>query len=280
MPHIQVCKPDLVLRTQTPTDREIIIQNRYASVVIIVLSGCLEFLFDGHSTLCKAAQAVWVPRGESYRILCHQVAESLVINFHTVEQVPPAMQLGSIDPTKASALFEQLNMLLLKADENYHRIMSVYYELLASFEEDTVAVNTAERHVTDSESLILAQLSRPQLSCAGIAKQLNLSEVYLRKLFVKHRKMPISKYLLKMRMTRAQHLILEGYSISNTAHEVGYCDVYQFSRAYKNYFGFPPSKQISRQDINIDNLVTKNYNEVDNNRTGFRSCKTRKGCLP
>ena len=243
---IQVCKSEHVLRTQTPLNREIIIQNRYSSGIIIVLSGHLEFLFENGCVPCKASQAVWVPRGESYRILCHQAAESLVINFHAVEQTPPPSLLGSIDPSKAEALFGQLSMLLLKAKENYYRLMAVYYELLGAFEEGMVAVDTSERHVMDAEALILAQLSHPQLSCAGIAKQLNLSEVYLRKLFVRYRRMPISKYLLKTRMTHAQRRILEGYSISATAQEVGYCDIYQFSRAYKNYFGFSPSKQIRK----------------------------------
>ena len=246
IPKIQVCKSEHVLRTQTPLNREIIIQNRYSSGIIIVLSGHLEFLFENGCVPCKASQAVWVPRGESYRILCHQAAESLVINFHAVEQTPPPSLLGSIDPSKAEALFGQLSMLLLKAKENYYRLMAVYYELLGAFEEGMVAVDTSERHVMDAEALILAQLSHPQLSCAGIAKQLNLSEVYLRKLFVRYRRMPISKYLLKTRMTHAQRLILEGYSISATAQEVGYCDIYQFSRAYKNYFGFSPSKQIRK----------------------------------
>ena len=30
--------------------------------------------------------------------------------------------------------------------------------------------------------------------------------------------------------------------IHEIAHLVGYADIYQFSRAYRRYFGFPPSK--------------------------------------
>ena len=39
-------------------------------------------------------------------------------------------------------------------------------------------------------------------------------------------------------------LILEGYSISATAENTGYCDIYQFSRVYKNISVFHRQKEI------------------------------------
>ena len=88
---------------------------------------------------------------------------------------------------------------------------------------------------------MIKQLALESITCAEIANQCNISEVYLRKLFIKYRSITPSRYLLKLRMKKARLYLTEGYSVSETAQNVGYRDVYQFSRAYKKIYGYPPS---------------------------------------
>lgn len=89
---------------------------------------------------------------------------------------------------------------------------------------------------------ILENISDCNLSCELIADKLSISEVYLRKLFAKHMGISPSKYIIKQRMEQARRYMIEGYSVTHTADDVGYSDIYQFSRAYKRYFGYSPSK--------------------------------------
>jgi len=241
--NILISEPDFILKTQMQVGTKNIMKNRYASGIIFVLCGKLEFVFGDCSVICRENDAVFIPEGENYRIICYEYAESIVINFHTVGNKHKVMPLKKIDKKIVEALFEELNVLLLKEDENRNMILSIYYRLLSALFDSKIPVSTSENHVNHAEKIILNNFSSPHLSCSAIAKEINISEVYLRKLFIKHHNMPTSKYLLKVRMNHAQRLILEGYSISATAENTGYCDIYQFSRAYKKYFGFSPSKR-------------------------------------
>ncbi|GGE26043.1 Msm operon regulatory protein [Pullulanibacillus camelliae] len=49
------------------------------------------------------------------------------------------------------------------------------------------------------------------------------------------------KYLVQLRMNKAYQMIEdETYSFTEIAHSTGYSDIYSFSRAFKNYYGFSP----------------------------------------
>lgn len=240
--NIIIAEPDFVLKTQMQDNTKNFMKNRYASGIVIVLCGKLEFIFEDQAILCRENEAVFVPEGKSYKIICHEYAESFVINFHILDNDCDAMALHKINRKLAETIFKDLNVLLLNADENRNAIMSLYYQLLSVFLDKKRNIGTSDKYVKHAESIIHNDFSLPALSCRDIAKDVNISEIYLRKLFIKHHNMPISKYLLSVRMNHAQHLILEGYSVSETAFRSGYSDIYQFSRAYKKYFGFSPSK--------------------------------------
>lgn len=249
--NIIISNPDFILKTEMHVNARNIMKNRYATGIIIVLCGKLEFIFDDYSVICEKNDAVFIPEGENYKIICHEYAESFVINFHTLDTTFQTMPLGKIDKKTAEAIFEELNILLLKADKNRNMIFSTYYRLLSAFFDNKTPESTSEKYINLAENFILNHLSSSELSCKTIAKEVNISEVYMRKLFVKYRHMPTSEYLRKVRMNHAQRLILEGYSISATAESIGYSDIYQFSRAYKKYFGVSPSYQIRSSDCRI-----------------------------
>ena len=83
---------------------------------------------------------------------------------------------------------------------------------------------------------------RADLTVREVARRCSISEVYLRKLFARELGMSPSRKLTELRMQRAQLLIAEKRPLKEISEGVGYSDVFQFSRAYKRYFGYPPSK--------------------------------------
>ena len=242
MDNILISKPEFVIKTYNQTDTKVFIEDRYASAIIIVLCGKAEFFFSNSSVMLYENDAIFIPSGTTYSIAFYEYTESIVINFHTATKEEKIVKLKTINNEIALEFYEELNTLLLKSKENHYIIMATYNRLLSAFFDAKTPINATESYVKKAEEIILDNFSSPKFVCKDIAKSLNISEVYLRKLFIKHRHMPISKFLLKVRMHHAQHLILEGYNISKTAESSGYCDIYQFSRAYKKYFGFSPSK--------------------------------------
>ena len=68
------------------------------------------------------------------------------------------------------------------------------------------------------------------------------SKFYLEKKFKKAFGVGIMEYRNKKRMIRANQL-LDKYSVTETAEMLGFQSIYSFSRAYKKYHGFPPSRR-------------------------------------
>ena len=78
-----------------------------------------------------------------------------------------------------------------------------------------------------------------------IAKALNLDKRYLNRVFRNYFGITIKQYLIKVRMKEAERLLKRGYIIKQTAFMVGYKDPFVFSRAFKEYYGFPPQDIIT-----------------------------------
>ncbi len=66
---------------------------------------------------------------------------------------------------------------------------------------------------------------------------------YLCKIFKETYGVSPGAYLLSKRMDHAARLLSEGQSVSQVAQLLGYSSPYNFSRAFKKHFGYPPSQR-------------------------------------
>lgn len=83
---------------------------------------------------------------------------------------------------------------------------------------------------------------REDISVASISQSFGFDRSYLYKIFKARYGIGIKDYIVKLRMEKARELLLDGYSVSDTARIVGYGDEFNFSRGFKRYFKYPPSK--------------------------------------
>ena len=102
--------------------------------------------------------------------------------------------------------------------------------------------SNAEKTVEKAIEFMLKNYKKSDLSSHDIASACFISEIYLRKLFLKHLGTTPYKKLTEIRMNRALLLLLEKRSVSEVAESVGFSDIYSFSRAFKSYYGKSPSK--------------------------------------
>lgn len=234
-------KPEFVLRTITDTHDKILMKNRYSDAIVTVVDGVLEFDFDDITILCKKRKSVFVPKGSNYKISCQKKAQSRIVNFYTDGSISAPIEFREINERVYERIFNRLEILLQNKIENRNMIFSLYYRLFAELLDICEQENVPEI-VRNAQKIMFENIFDSLLSCEAVSNKLNISEVYLRKLFTKHMGISPSKYLIKLRMERAKQYMLEGYSVTQTADSVGYSDIYQFSRAYKRYWGFSPSK--------------------------------------
>jgi len=82
-----------------------------------------------------------------------------------------------------------------------------------------------------------------QISLETISKSIYLSPAYISKVFKEETGETPINYLIKVRLSKAREMLLEGrHSIKSVARAVGYDDAYYFSKLFKKYHNVSPSK--------------------------------------
>ncbi|WP_308916567.1 AraC family transcriptional regulator [Jannaschia sp. LMIT008] len=93
------------------------------------------------------------------------------------------------------------------------------------------------------DPLLRAMRARPELawSAGEMTAVTGLSEAQLRRLFARHLSLAPRAWLRRERITLAQRLIAEGNTpLKTVALRCGFCDVYHFSRAFRQETGLAP----------------------------------------
>lgn len=226
-----------------PKGRRKEFENRRFACFIITLKGRICFSSGTHRIYSDTKHAVFLPKGLCYTNECLEDAESVVLNFSTeipyeepkeLATVPGAMAkeyYGAIKKASAS-LSAQSRMLI------FRELYSLAYELFS----DKTKASAADKILTDAVEYMMTNYQEPSLTVKQVAAHCFISEIYLRKLFDKKHGITPFKMLTDIRMKKAYLLAKEKRPIKEIASAVGYAAVCQFSRAYKKYYGKPPSE--------------------------------------
>ena len=140
--------------------------------------------------------------------------------------------LKPIDP-------EELNASLHKLKTKYMLNQSTLEDI---FNQDTAAHSPAQ--IADILKEYLVRHYMEDINLNLIAYNMNYSSSYLTKLFVARYESSPSKYLINLRMQKAQHLLLHNptLSIKQIGDAVGYHDQAYFSRIFKKYCKVYPAE--------------------------------------
>lgn len=131
-----------------------------------------------------------------------------------------------LDPTGARRQLSRLELLLAElfsADPDLKRLDSgsagIYTEI----------VRTMKEHL--NQTLTIDQLSN---LC-------HMSKSNLKRIFARYSGMGVISYFNRMKINRACELLLQGESVGNTAHQLGFSDQNYFSTVFRRTTGLSPS---------------------------------------
>lgn len=92
--------------------------------------------------------------------------------------------------------------------------------------------------------------SRDQgISVQEIAAGVELSESRFSHLFTENVRVPVRRYLLWLRLRDSMHLLAQGRSLTETAHEAGFSDSAHLTRTFRNMLGIAPSALVRESSI-------------------------------
>lgn len=96
------------------------------------------------------------------------------------------------------------------------------------------------------------------LTLADIAKALDRSEEHLARLFRAHRRVTIFQELRRLRIKRAQYLLLcSELTVSRVAQQTGFVTLAHFSRAFKEDTGLSPSAYRTQSGFQVERAVAE-----------------------
>src|SRR5688572_13944187 len=141
------------------------------------------------------------------------------------------------DAERTDILKEEIALMLRRAAvTGWDEIMPAWIEASGS----TTRAATPLRYVVAMLRHILEHLSEP-LRAEDVAKVVGLHPNYALNLFTDVMRVPMHKFVVRMRLIRARYLLFEGnLSIENVAFQSGFTALSQFYVQFRNAYGLTP----------------------------------------
>lgn len=215
-------------------------KNRMYYGLSFCIKGQITYTQNGKNFISTKSNAVFLPKGGNYTLTSNADGLFPIIDFDCTGINCTEITLFPLQ--NAQPFIQDFNKLseLLFYKNNQLFVFSIFYGILHRLEQEQVPPNDILYH---SMLFIKKNISNPDLSNLLISQHVNISEVYLRKLFAAKYNISPKQYILDMRIQKAKHLLANSpYSISTIGTDCGFSSVYIFSRCFKNRVGISPSE--------------------------------------
>lgn len=207
------------------------ISNRPTFGLSLCLDGQITYIMNGKRIVASKDTAIILPYGSSYELIGDKdgvfpVINFMCENFHCEEIL--ALHLNN--PTTCIKKWDKIKT-LFQQNENRLEIYGEFYKLLNQISIDETSKTNI---LIPAIKYIEQNLSNPSLSNTQLAELINISEIYLRKLFLKHYEVTPKQFILNARIQKAKQLLTDTpLSVTQIAFESGFSSPYHFCRIFK-----------------------------------------------
>lgn len=229
--------------SKDPKGRKFVYNNRPYACFIVTYKGRVKFTSEYGIVVADSEHSVFLPQGLSYVNECEEDAESYVFNFLTQSKYDVPLSLNALGKSEIDLIYTNIKR---ESDRKFVTnnnvgVFAETYILAKKLFLDKFDHNDIHPVITKALIYMNENYSNNKITMQDVANKCYVSEVYLRKLFDKHLNETPFKMLTKIRMENAKFMIEEKRPLIEIALSVGYSDIYQFSRAYKKFYGYSPS---------------------------------------
>lgn len=221
--------------------------NRQSYGLSLCISGQITYTMNGENYISDQSKAVLLPKGGTYSLQGDKEGLFPVVNFKCENFNCNEIVVVPLENSQACIKdFETLKDLFLH-DKNRLKIYSAFYELL----DKVSSANLRKQHPLASVIEYIAEnIQSPELSNTCLARQIGISEVYLRKLFLACYNITPKQYILDIRIKKAKHMLINTpFTVTAISEECGFSSVYHFCRAFKNKTGMAPTEYANLNKI-------------------------------
>ncbi len=215
----------------------------------IILSGSMHIMVDGQNYLVKEKEFMILHPGIPNKMKtgpCKSCRKLLICFCGTIlSQLLPASHLHHAIPMKIAdekkivALFERARILISRQDTNdVPALSALALEIITEF--SMQCATTLPLMIANAIYIMNFNLGR-KIKLKEIADELNVSDKQLLRVFNRELQMTPMQYLIKLRMDKAESLLLNTrMTVNEIASQVGYLSTSRFIQDFKKRFGHSP----------------------------------------
>ena len=214
---------------------------------------------DGQALEVAQNQMTYMAKGLEYKVEFHNTnydkEDTVVVHFQMTDQsgediapvLKPIICIKEVDP----ALAANLDLLCEEFKKNIvcmPEVVSIIYQIMATVCQKQKSRATRKKFSCIRKGIDLLERDS-DLSITEIAKECGVSECYFRRLFQEYSGESPINFRQKHRIEKAKQLLLsdEHYTVGEIAEELGFSDIYHFSKTFKKLCGMSPNKFIQSE---------------------------------
>ena len=226
------------------------------SHTLLWFKNCSATIVDKYGKVLnvKQNQLAYMAKGLEYVVYFYDTdpgrEDTMVIHFQMTDKegndiapiLEPIICIDQVD----TAFALDMDMLADEFKKNtvcIPRVQAVIYNILASICKKQKRTTTKHKYACIRIGIELLE-HNSNLSIAQIANKCGVSECYFRRLFQEYSGESPASFRQRHRIERAKQLLLseENFTVSEIAQELGFSDVYHFSKTFKKCCGMPPTQ--------------------------------------
>ena len=228
------------MTVHSPKGRYFEMHDRKSYGLSFCLQGEIIYNMNGKTYSSNPGNAILLPRGGYYNLFGKKEGYFPLLNFQCEHLNCDSITVFPLqNPQSYIKDFERIQSLFLFPG-NRLKILSAFYELL-----DKLHKEQQPNHALLSPVIayIESHMAEPDLSNTLLARQVDISEVYLRKLFAVHLNTTPKQYILDIRIRKAKQLLADPtLSVTAIAEACGFSSLYHFCRIFKEKTGMTPTQ--------------------------------------
>lgn len=209
------------------------------------LEGEAQFTHGADTYDVGKYDVIYVPADYDYTIHSKRSEKLLVIHFSILED-RGASGIETFTPLNPEAfcdLFKRMYKVFCKKGVGYeYKLDALFSQILENIAvQEFARLNGMKAYFSALLDYIHSNFTNPQLTVESFAERLNVSTVYLRRLFHDNVGTTPLRYLNDLRIRHATSLLESGYyTVAEAAERSGFCDPKYFSTLYKARVGRSP----------------------------------------
>ncbi len=202
------------------------------------INGQITYEQDGKRYTSNSDNAIILPKNSTYMLHGDKEGIFPVINFECSNLFIDAIMVIPLKDSKAYIRdFDLLTKFFLLNNKRLKQFQVLYtilekLDLEQSKKPLSLIINYIDTHLFDNN-----------ISNKLLAQKMDISEVYLRKLFLSNLGVTPKQYILDLRLKSAQQLLTNTTkTVTEISEECGFTSVYHFCRIFKEKTGITPSE--------------------------------------